>query len=73
MPPAHTVITQACLGILLHMPENVTKDSLMEYPLAGYAAEHWFEHARFEDVSQNVTEGMKQLFDRTKPHFAIWL
>jgi len=73
MSPSHTVIAQACLGILLHLPKNVTKDSLMQYPLAGYAAEHWFEHARFEGVSQNVIEGMKQLFDRTKSHFGIWL
>ena len=73
MSPAHTVIAQASLGILLHVPENATEDSLIQYPLAGYASEHWFEHARFEGVSQNVIEGMKQLFDVTKPHFAIWL
>ena len=76
MSPAHTVIARACLGILLHLPENVTDnidDSLRQYPLTGYASEHWFEHARFEGVSQNVLEGMKRLFDQTKPHFAIWL
>ena len=73
MSPAHTVMAQACLGILLHLPENVTKDTLMQYPLAGYASKHWFEHARFEGVSQNVIEGMKQLFDQTKPHLAIWI
>jgi len=73
MSPAHTVIAQACLGILLHLPENVTDNSLKQYPLTGYASEHWLEHARFEGVSQNVLEGMKQLFDQTKPHFAIWL
>src|SRR5579863_1986911 len=66
MSPAHTVISQACLGILLHLPENVTEDSLVEYPLVEYASEHWFEHARFEGVSPNVIEGMKQLFDWTK-------
>ena len=73
MSPAHTVIAQAYLGILLHLPENVTKDSLMQYPLAEYASEHWFEHAHFKGMSQTVIEGMKQLFDGTKPHFAIWL
>ena len=73
MSPAHTVIAQACLGILLHLPKNITDDSLIQYPLAGYASEHWFEHARVEDVSHHVIEGMKQLFDRTKPHFSIWL
>jgi len=73
MSPAHSAVAQACLGILLHLPENVTKDSLVQYPLAEYASEHWFEHARFEGVLQSVIEGMKQLFDGTKLHFSIWL
>jgi len=73
MTPAHTVITQACLGMLLHLDQTVTRDSLSRFPLAEYAAEYWFEHARFEGVSQSVEEGMKQLFDRTKPYFSIWL
>ena len=73
MTAAHTVITQACLGMLLHLDENITRDNLMELPLAEYAAEHWFEHGRVDTVSKSVTEGMKQLFDETKPHFAVWL
>ena len=71
--PAHTVITQASLGMLLHLDQNITRDSLIRFSLAGYAAKHWFEHARFEGVSQNVEEGMKQLFDRSKPYLSIWL
>src|SRR6267142_5548772 len=73
MTPAHTVVAQACLGILLHFRDDITKDSLTEFPLAVYAAEHWFEHARFEGVSQYVEDGMKQLFDASRPHFSIWL
>jgi hypothetical protein len=73
MTPAHTLVAQACLGILLHLDKDITKATLPKYPLAEYAAEHWFEHARFEGVSQHVEEGMKQLFDRKKPHFAAWL
>ena len=73
MTPAHTVITKACLGMLLHLDQTVTRDSLSRFPLAKYAAEYWFKHARFEGVSQNAEEGMKQLFDRTKPHLSIWL
>ena len=73
MLPAHTVLAQACLGILLHLPKSITDDSLIQYPLVGYASEQWFEHARLEGVSHLVIEGMKQLFDWTKPHFAIWL
>jgi len=73
MTPAHTLMTQACLGMLLHLDQNINRNSLTRFPLAKYAGEHWFEHGRFQGVSQNVEEGMKQLFDRTKPHFSIWL
>ena len=76
MTPAHTLAAQACLGILLHLDEDVaTSDGLKEWPLAKYAAEHWVDHARLEDVSRNVEDGMKQLFDPIKPHLAvcIWI
>ena len=71
MTPAHTLVAQACSGILLHLDKDVTSDSLKDFPLAEYAAEHWVDHARFEDVSRNVEDGMKQLFDPRKPHLAI--
>jgi len=73
MTAAHTVIARACLGMLLDLDETVTRDSLTRFPFAEYAAEHWFEHACVDTVSKSVTEGMKQLFDKTKPHFAVWL
>jgi hypothetical protein len=43
------------------------------FPLVEYAAEHWVEHARFEKVSSRVRDGMDDLFDTSKPHFAAWL
>ena len=73
--PAHSLVAQACLGILLHLDKDVvTNDSLEELPFARYAAEHWVDHARLE-VSRNVEDGMKQLFDPRKPHLAvcIWI
>ena len=73
MTLAHTAIAQACLGVLLHLDKDVTRDSLTQFPFAIYAAEHWFEHARFEGVSKNAEEAMKRLFDRTKPHLSIWI
>jgi hypothetical protein len=73
MTPTHTLIVQACLGILLHLDENITQDSLKDFPLAEYAAERWFMHARLEGVSQNIQKGMKQLFDPSKSHLAIWV
>jgi len=71
MTPAHTLVAQACLGTLLHLDEDVTSDSLGGFPLAKYAAKHFVDHARFEDVSRNVEDGTKQLFDPSKPHLAI--
>ena len=45
MTPAHTIIAQACLGILLHLDENITEDELKDFPLAEYAAKYWVVHA----------------------------
>jgi ankyrin repeat protein len=73
MTAAHTIVAQACLGVLLHLDENITKDSLKEFPLAEYAAEHWVGHARFEDVSSSVQGGMKRLFDPSERHFSAWV
>ena len=71
MTPAHTLAAQACLGIMLHLDKDITSESLGDFPLAEYAAEHWVDHARFEDVSGNLRDGMKQLFDPSKPHLSI--
>jgi ankyrin repeat protein len=73
MTAAHTIISQACLGVLLHLDENITNESLKKFPLAEYAAEHWVGHARFENVASNVLDGMKRLFDPTKCHFSVWV
>jgi ankyrin repeat protein len=74
MMPAHTLAAQACLGILLHLDKDeVTRDSLAKWPLVEYAAEHWGDHAQFGDVSRSVKDGIKQLFDPNKPHFAVYV
>jgi ankyrin repeat protein len=73
MAPAHTLITQASLGILLHLDETITKQDLTKYPLAEYAGRHWVKHALFENVAQEVEEGLKRLFDPDKPHLSIWI
>ena len=73
MKPAHTLVAQACLGILLHLDENITRDCLRKFPLAEYAARHWLDHARFENVLPTVEHGVKLLFDPKKSHLAAWL
>ena len=72
--PAHTLITKACLGILLRSDKDVGgADTTSNSPLANYAAEHWMDHAQFGEVSIIVEDGMRRLFDLAKPHFAAWL
>ena len=51
MTDAHALVAQACLDMLLHLGKDVTRDGLKNFPLAGYAAEYWLEHARFVGVS----------------------
>ena len=70
---AHTVLTQACLGFLLHSDDHIPEESPESFPLANYAAQHWAEHAQFEDIASRVKTGMEILFDPDKPHFAAWL
>ena len=72
MTTAHTIVTQGCLGALLHIGEDVTRDRLMEFPLALYAAENWVGHAWIENVSANVQDGIKRLFDPSKSHLSVW-
>ena len=74
LSPAHTILAQACLGVLLHLrlDEHITEDNTSDIPLAYYAARYWVEHARFEDVSSHIQDGMEYFFDADKPHWAAW-
>ncbi|KAI9438115.1 hypothetical protein H4582DRAFT_234842 [Lactarius indigo] len=67
---AHTILAQACLGTLLRLDSH---SDAKKFPLVEYAAQHWVDHARFEKVSSRVRDGMDDLFDSSKPHFAAWV
>ena len=73
--PAHTLAARTCLGYLLHFDKDFTSDSLQKLPFTNYSAEYWVRHVRLEDVSRNVEDGLKELFDPSKPHLAVcsWL
>jgi ankyrin repeat protein len=70
---AHTILSQACLGVLLRLDDRVDRDDIEGFPLAQYAAQYWTTHARVENVSHRIKDGMECLFDADKPHFATWL
>ena len=70
---AHTILAQACLGVLLRLDDRVDRDNIKNFPLARYAAQYWPTHAQFENVSSRIKDGMECLFDAEKPQFATWL
>ena len=70
---AHTILAQACLGVLLRLEDDIDRDNVKNFPLAEYAAQYWPTHARFENASSRTKNGMERLFDADKPHFATWL
>jgi hypothetical protein len=70
---AHTVLAQACLGILLQLDDRTDRDNIKNFPLARYAAQYWATHARFEKSSSCIKDGIECLFDADKPHFTAWL
>src|SRR5712672_1320819 len=73
LEPAHTVLARACLGVLLRLDHHIDRDKIESFPLAVYAAQYWVKHAQFENVSSQIKDGMKCLFDRDKPHLSAWL
>jgi len=70
---AHTILVQACLGILLQLDDRIDRDGIKSFPLSQYAAQYWATHARIGNVSSRIKDGMECLFDADKPHFAAWL
>jgi ankyrin repeat protein len=70
---AHTIIAQACLGVLLRLHNNMDSRTIESYPLARYAGKHFGDHVEFEKVLSHVTDGVDDLLDPDKPHFEPWL
>ena len=65
MTTSHTLVAEACLGILLYLDkEVVTKDSLQKSRLA--ESEHWADHDHLENAPRNVE-------DEAIPPYQIYL
>ncbi len=70
---SHTIMAQACLSVLLRLDSHINEDIPDSTPLARYAAKHLGEHAEFENVLTHIRDGVDELLDADKPHFATWL
>ena len=72
LSPAHTILAQACLAVLLRLDEHIMEYNTSDIPLAGYAARYWVDHTQFEDVSSHIQDVMEYFFDEDRPHWAAW-
>jgi hypothetical protein len=54
LEPAHTILSQACLGILLRLDDRIDEDNVGDIPLVEYTAQYWVEHAQFEKVASRI-------------------
>ena len=72
LEPAHTILAQACLGVLLRLDDHVNPDNVGNIPLATYAAQYWVDHAGFEKVAPRIQDVMEYFFDADKSHWAAW-
>lgn len=70
---AHTILTQACVTVLLQLGEKACKERLATLPLAFYAAQYWSQHVKVEKVASRFQHATKQLFDLRQPYLAAWL
>jgi hypothetical protein len=72
LEPAHKIVAQACLGVLLRLDDSIKEDNAGDIPLVKYAAQHWFSHAGFENVASSIRDAMEYFFDADKPHWTAW-
>ena len=74
LEPAHTILAQACMGVLLQADDYVEENGVgTSSPLAGYAALYWVTHVQFKRVTSFLQKAMEELFDLDKPYFEAWL
>ena len=70
---AHTILAHASLSVLLHLDDHIDRDGIKDFPLSGYAAQHWVDHGQFEGVSPAIQVAMEHLCNPEKPHFSAWV
>jgi hypothetical protein len=69
LEPAHAILAQACLAVLLRLDKEDDIDCVGEHPLASYAIVNWVNHTKFEGAASRIQDTLTFLFDPTKPHF----
>ena len=72
LEPAHLTMARACLTVLLHLDGHVNEAVIKNLPLVFYASRYWSSHVKFGNVSLQVQDAMRRVFDPTEPYFSTW-
>ena len=72
LEPAHTIMAQACLGVLLSLDNRVNENIDPGIPLVQYAAQHWVDHAWFDNVPSRIRDTIDYFLAKDKPHWTAW-
>ena len=70
---SHTILAQACLGVLLSVDDHTDPYSIWRLPLYWYAMDHWVVHAQIGNVELVIKDTLDRFFDTDKPHFSAWV
>jgi len=65
------LLARACLIVLLQLDGRIDNTAMKDFPLASSAAQHWVDHAQFENISSDIRDGIECPFltrtNRTLP------
>jgi ankyrin repeat protein len=67
--PSHTILAQACLGVLLSVDDRTSEDSAEDIALLPYADIYCEVHFRVGKVELRNKDALDCLFDLDEPHF----
>ena len=70
---SHTILAQACLGVLLSLDDHIDPYGIGELPLYRYATDYWVGHAQIGNVELVIKDTLDCFFDTSKPHFSSWV
>ncbi|KAF8623793.1 hypothetical protein AX17_007296 [Amanita inopinata Kibby_2008] len=73
---SHLFIAKGCLAYLLQFDKGNSLDASIDiFPVALYAAKHWFHHVLYDGVLKNhkVQKQLRSLFRPNSPQFLNWI
>jgi hypothetical protein len=73
LEPAHSIMAQACVCVLLRLEQPINSETIKKLPLVDYAAKHFNDHVEFGDVISQIKNAIDEFLNEDRPHFAAWM